>query len=1408
MSAGDADLVGGYLSAKYNIASTYSTYTGYTGVGTGPATSGNLSLPTSNIIVQGNTTLNAITDGSATFGNLVISGGVVEAKGSPNGINFSATSVDASATGGVNAKVAVTLGGLSIANGGTFSVAGTGAVTTTGTALSGSTGAISVASGKTFDVGTYNDGGSPKTLTLGGAGTKLVNNMTSGIVAGSTNVVMTGGVVDARGASPLGGATGITLSGGEMKLSLGGESNTLITPSILSSANARFEADSLALSNGAQVNSWNSLVGGLVANRSDRDMNLATNQINGHSVVQFRNEAYANITGGNIYSAEQYAVVKILNGDWGAFMGSDQRSGYMLNQNGNFWDANQPNAVKKNGTDVGGYPFSLGDDGPFMLVKIDGNDNNTSLRAYSLGRTEGWRSLNMDMAELVSFDRNLTTGEETELGAYLATKYGITSTYGTAAYGPNVSGNLNMSTTPVTVTADSTLNANTDGTATFGSLTINGGVAIVKGSPGGITFTGNTSVAAAATGGVTAQVPVNIGSLTINNGGTFVGSGPITSSGITLTGTDGGLSTSGTFSVANYNDGASAKTLRLGGTGTISINNTGNTFVAGSTTLRLTGATVNATNSGANDPLGGSTTLELAGGKLMIQGTASAGMVNGFAASLFNNQGRDKLRFHNDPSLLTLTPTATRIDNGLGNSNGPGINYNGNFQTLFPSLTNPNDFEVLWTSTLTAPANGNYEFNSYWSDDAYSVYVDINQDNIFTSNEMRYEGGLGGGNGSFTLTQGQQYKVALGFREDGGGDSVGYQINVPGIGWGNVNPSNPAQAGWWGTPGTVIGAINRTTTTVRVDQSSELNAVSDTSANFGALTLNNGILTLSGAPTMTFTGTTITPGATQVGISNGTTVTPNLGVINGSGASVTFTKSGAGNFVLNNVGNTGLGSATFEANAGKLVLMNSAALGGAGATKLSGGQLLLSSDSGTSSYDVSADVTQNSTLVANKYTAAAGVDNGTINLGSASKSLTIRNGRTLDVSTANGYTLNVNNDLVFEDNAVMNVTTSGVNFNLLTGTDITMGNNSSLNLNAGTIYTNHAISVYNLNLNGGNLVLQGTGVDKNITVNGALTLNNGSTNLDLTGGAQLITSGNASINIQNGTISTDSALSVGNLNVYSGGTLNRLGAGAASNVTVSNQLFLQNKPSFSMAGGTLSVGTRLELDNSTLTTDAGNNLSLGGNLRMVNNSRWNMGAGITVGVNDTLELYSGSQLDFTGRTLDVGNNINLQNTNTSLTYANSDTLNNIYTHDRARLYVTSGTTHVNGDVQAHSRSQQDYTGATLEVGNRIYMNDNSLLTVRNALTTTGSNEVHGGSKLDMGTFPLVITNFSNMNIHGTGDNGVKSEIYAPNSGTLNLNYLELFYGGKLTVPAVRIQDHIDFRGTQAAFNIEGNHGGA
>ena len=1275
LNAGDADLVGGYLSAKYNIASTYSTYTGYTGVGTGPATSGNLSLPTSNIIVQGSTVLNAITDGSATFGNLVISGGVVEAKGSPNGINFSATSVDASATGGVNAAVAVTLGGLTIANGGTFSVAGAGAVTTTGTTLSGASGTISVASGKTFNPVSYNDGGNSKTLTLAGAGNVTLNNTGGAIVAGSTNLVVAGATVTATGASPLGGATGITLSGGELKLSLGGA--TEFTPSSVTKTNARFDASTLSYSDGQSVDSWTDSSGNNhTATRQEGTMVYRANDINGLPSVQFNvnNDNSSALLAGTLDSKEQFVVVKAnREWDWGAFLGNqNDRDGYMVRfsnggNTGTFWNPNLPQSAAKNGTDLGSTNNAESNSNyipganQYMILNIVGNDNNPNVRGgYTLGRTEGWRGLPMNMAEVISFGQTLTSTERNDIGGYLASKYGITTTYTGGGTTIDVSGNLNMSTTPVTVTANSTLSAYTDGTATFGSLTINGGVATVKGAVGGVTFTGNTSVAAAATGGVDAKVATNIGSLTINNGGTFVGSGPITSSGITLTGTDGGLSTNGTFSVANYNDGASAKTLRLGGTGTISINNTANTFVAAATTIRLTGATVNATNSGANDPIGGSTALELAGGKLMLQGTAAAGTLNGLKAELYhvNNNANPNLRFHQIDSLLGTTPVQTRVDTGRGGHNGGGISYAGDdatngFRALFPTMTQLDNFSIVWTGTWTAQSSGNYNFYAHDLDDSYTVYVDLNQNNTFESNEMRWEGNAGGGTqGTFSLTSGQQYKVALGFGEGGGGNSVRFYLDTP-SGSFNLNPSAGTQTGWWSTPGTVIGAINRLTTTVRVDQSSELNAASDTSANFGALTLNNGTLTLTGAPTMTFTGTTITPGATQVGISNGTTVTPNLGAINGSGAAVTFTKAGTGTFALNSGNHDFASSSTFDVQDGKLVAKSLGGLGGASNAKLSGtgAELFLSSPDSAEAYDISLDVTQNGTLRAAKYSGSEATG-ATVTLGSAGKNLTVRNGKTLTVATADSYGLTINNSLVLEDNSIMNVSTVGsganIHLNILGAAALTMGGGSTLNLNAGTMHTDQAISVYNLNLNGGILSLEGSGAAKSINVNGTLKVDNAATNLNLTNGAALTTAGNATINLVNGTITTDSALSVGNLTVEAGGTLNRVGALAADrNVSVSSLLRIVNKSgvnAFSTVGSALSVGNRIELVNSTLSFD---NAMTSNQLRMDTNSRFNAGAATTL--NGQIEIYSGSKADFTGTTLTTNNqNVYIHDTNSEL----------------------------------------------------------------------------------------------------------------------------------------------------------------
>jgi hypothetical protein len=105
-----------------------------------------------------------------------------------------------------------------------------------------------------------------------------------------------------------------------------------------------------------------------------------------------------------------------------------------------------------------------------MLLKITGNDVNTTPRTYSLGRSEGWRSLNMDLAELIAYDHALTATEENNLGGYLAAKYGIATSY-TGSFGLPSLGHLTMAPgTNLILTGGAT--------ATFDSITAGDGATL------------------------------------------------------------------------------------------------------------------------------------------------------------------------------------------------------------------------------------------------------------------------------------------------------------------------------------------------------------------------------------------------------------------------------------------------------------------------------------------------------------------------------------------------------------------------------------------------------------------------------------------------------------------------------------------------------------------------------------------------------------------------------------------------------------------------------------------------------------------------------------------------------------------------------------------------------------------
>jgi autotransporter-associated beta strand protein len=86
-----------------------------------------------------------------------------------------------------------------------------------------------------------------------------------------------------------------------------------------------------------------------------------------------------------------------------------------------------PAGVRKDGNAVTATPYVISPVNQYMVLGVDvANSGNT--RSYYIGRTDSWMC-SLDIAEILVYDRVLTTAEENQLGAYLAQKYGITTAY-------------------------------------------------------------------------------------------------------------------------------------------------------------------------------------------------------------------------------------------------------------------------------------------------------------------------------------------------------------------------------------------------------------------------------------------------------------------------------------------------------------------------------------------------------------------------------------------------------------------------------------------------------------------------------------------------------------------------------------------------------------------------------------------------------------------------------------------------------------------------------------------------------------------------------------------------------------------------------------------------------------------
>ncbi|NQT40558.1 MAG: PEP-CTERM sorting domain-containing protein [Planctomycetes bacterium] len=369
---------------------------------------------------------------------------------------------------------------------------------------------------------------------------------------------------------------------------------------------------------------------------------------------------------------------------------------------------------------------------------------------------------------------------------------------------------------------------------------------------------------------------------TLNVGGGEIGT--LTTTGNATVGSSGGLS------VDTLNLG-SGNTLTKDGAGALTITGTGNT-IDGTNTIKISGG---ALKIGGADPLHGAN-LNLDGARLTVQGTQTE-IFGQIDWERFNGgQDLNNLRNVGDGTttggLLGMTPTSSGIWTGPLNDPGSGDNY-----------------AMLYTGFFTAPSDGTFSFYTH-GDDQEALYIDLNQDGVFTSADERITDNIDGGwnepkTGTVTVTGGQSYAFAFAAQENTGGEF--HQMQYEGQ--------------WVQTGLTAYGDVNFTGP-ITVTANSELEAISGTVATFDAVTVNDGAaLTMMGdVPGITFTQAILPGGRGTYKPEVPTTLTETSGLSNPGGVASTLVAAGTADLILNKAPVNSMANVTLEAKSGRLFL--------------------------------------------------------------------------------------------------------------------------------------------------------------------------------------------------------------------------------------------------------------------------------------------------------------------------------------------------------------------------------------------------------------------------------------------------------------------------------------------------------
>jgi len=803
---------------------------------------------------------------------------------------------------------------------------------TNGSATLSTAGAVSV-SGATFD-----DQGIPGTFVVEGGGTLTLDNSSgTGVIAGATTFQIDNGgtTLHAIGTDGLGGAAAVTLSGGRLTVEGG--------PAVV--------ADRLS----------GSLFRGIARNENALNLDGATYEASGTRV-------YIGDKAGTILTAADEPGYSILvsgstqcddNNDWGPFptLSSDWED-FVTAYSGRFYPQTTGTYnFHWNNDDAGLMYIDMGDDNVF-----DSSDRVAPYAWNSNGDvvlTAGQGYNVLYMAQEYGGGRNvhwyLTPPGGSEVHVDPSAQSGMWST--------TAPGAVDMTGTPITVTANSEIEAISNPSAALGALTLNDGTTLTTlGDP--ITFVstafGNGSTLAAQ------ATSTGLGPATVNGTGTIDNTGPVTATSLTLDNGDqmnfvGGGSTtidtlvnaggtsiintagSGPVTILDIQDTAPGMVAKQGA-GTLTVQPAGPAS-AGNTTLRVDAGILHGIGS---EPLDGSHEVILNGGHLTVQ--ADTISQNGLFGSLFHpvlprvtgDQPEDETVTNLEGASYQLGGTRVFTGDKAGTiltmAEVPGYNIIATGSTFcdesnsqdwgpFPSLSYDwDDMVTAFSGTFTPRVSGLHNF--HWdNDDRGTMFIDLNDNGTFEAGE-RVAPWAWNQNGNVNLTAGQAYNAIFMAQEWGGGKDADWRMTEPGGSEAIVDPSDGR--GTWKAE-TITGGIDMATP-ITVQANATLEAITEgtNKANFAQLNLDNGVTLTTTGSAMNFLDVNIDTVGT---ISNDNPVTL-TDYSDGGGAGRTLVKQGTGLMTLDATAPDAIvaGSTNFRVEQGLLQTIDTKPVGPAGTT--------------------------------------------------------------------------------------------------------------------------------------------------------------------------------------------------------------------------------------------------------------------------------------------------------------------------------------------------------------------------------------------------------------------------------------------------------------------------------------------